>query len=174
MGINAGQGAWHAGASHVLAVDPAPLKREKAVEFGATHAFGTMDAAMAEARSLTNGQGADATIVTVGVTRPEHVAEAFASIRKGGTVVVVGLGEIAQVGLPIRLAELTLWQKRLQGSIFGGGSPDRDIPLQLRLYSEGRLKLDELITNTYALDEINQGYEDLHAGKNLRGVIVFD
>lgn len=174
VGINAVQGASHAGASHVLAVDPAPLKREKALEFGATHAFDTMEDAIAEAKSLTNGQGADATIVTVAVTRPEHVAQAFASVRKGGTVVVVGLGDVTEVGLPIRLAELTLWQKRLQGSIFGGGSPDRDIPLQLRLYREGRLKLDELVTRTYSLDEINQGYEDLHCGRNLRGVIVFD
>ena len=80
-------------------------------------------------------------------------------------------------GFPIFLFRrrdlLTLFQKRIQGALFGGSSPSRDIPWMLRMYQAGQLFLDELITTTYKLDDINQGYEDMHAGKNIRGVIIF-
>jgi Zn-dependent alcohol dehydrogenase len=174
IGANAVQGAVHAGAANVIAVDPVAFKREKAKEFGATHAFESMEEAAEIARSFTNGQGADSAIVTVGVTRSEHVAAAFAAIRKQGTCVVTGLGNITDVGVSIPLGELTLYQKRLQGSLFGESAPSFDIPRQLALYQAGLLKLDELVTTTYRLDEINQGYEDMHAGRNIRGVIRYD
>ncbi|QWF23798.1 NDMA-dependent alcohol dehydrogenase [Nocardioides sp. LMS-CY] len=173
IGINAVQGAAHAGASMVIAVDPVALKREKSLELGATHAVATMEEATELAQSATNGQGADSAIVTVGVTTGEHVAQAMAAIRKAGTVVVTGLGNIAEIGAPISLADVTLFQKRIQGSLFGASNPKADILMLLRLYAEGRLKLDELVTRTYKLDEVALGYEDMHAGRNLRGVIVY-
>ena len=174
IGINAVQGAAHAGASNVIAVDPVAFKREKAQELGATHAFATIDEAAEFARSVTNGQGADKAIVTVGVTTGEHVAQAFAAIRKAGTVVVTGLGDITQAGLPISIGELTLFAKEIKGAMFGDSNPHTDILRMLRLYQEGHLKLDELVTKRYSLDEINQGYEDMHNGKNIRGVIIYD
>ena len=70
------------------------------------------------------------------------------------------------------LFELTLFQKRIQGSLFGESSPSKDILRMLSLYQSGRLKLDELVTRTYTLDNINEGYADMHAGKNLRGVVI--
>jgi S-(hydroxymethyl)glutathione dehydrogenase/alcohol dehydrogenase len=173
IGINAVQGAAHAGASNVIAVDPVAFKREKAQELGATHAVESMEEATELARQFTNGQGADSAIVTVGVTKPEHVAQAFGAIRKAGTCVVTGLGDVTEVGLPIAISELTLFQKRLQGSVFGASNPNWDILRQLQLYREGVLKLDELITKTYSLDEVAQGYQDLHDGKNIRGVIIY-
>ena len=172
IGINAVQGAAHAGATNVIAVDPVAFKREKAQEFGATHSFATMEEATAFAQSVTNGQGADAAIVTVGVTKGEHVAQAFSSIRKAGTVVVTGLGNLMEVGIPISIGELTLFQKRIQGSLFGESSPSRDILWMLDLYRSGKLKLDELVSQTYTLDTVNDGYADMHAGKNLRGVLI--
>jgi len=174
IGANALQGAAHAGATTVIAVDPVEFKREKAQEFGATHAYETIDEAADFARSITNGQGADATIVTIGVVQGEHVAQALASIRKAGTVVLTGLGDITTPGAPIFLGDVTLMQKRLQGSLFGESNPRRDIPNYLRMYQAGRLKLDELITREYTLDQVAQAYEDMHAGRNIRGVIVFD
>jgi S-(hydroxymethyl)glutathione dehydrogenase/alcohol dehydrogenase len=173
IGINAVQGAAHAGASTIIAVDPVAFKREKARELGATHAVESMAEATELAKGFTNGQGADSAIVCVGVTRPAHVAQAFAAIRKAGTVVVTGLGDMREVGVPIALSELTLFQKRLQGSLFGASSPTWDIPRQLQMYREGVLKLDELVTRTYKLDDLAQGYRDLHAGINIRGVLVF-
>ena len=170
IGINAVQGAAIKGAANVIAVDPVELKREKAMEFGATHAFANMEEATAFAQSVTNGQGADSCIVTIGITKGEHVAEGFNAIRKAGTVVVTGLGDLMEVGIPVPLSMLTLFQKRIQGSLYGESSPSKDIPRLLAMYQAGVLKLDELVTNTYTLDNINDGYADMHAGKNLRGV----
>ncbi|MGF1598029.1 MAG: NDMA-dependent alcohol dehydrogenase [Acidimicrobiales bacterium] len=173
IGINAVQGAAHAGALHVIAVDPVQMKREVAEQVGATHSFADMEAATAFAQSVTNGQGADSAIVTTGVLETVHVQEAFAAIRKAGTVVVTGIGNPA-TEVQVNARELTLYQKRLQGALFGASSPSRDIPWMLDLYRSGKLRLDELITQTYTLDQINEGYADLLAGKNMRGVIVYD
>ncbi len=173
IGIHAVQGAVHAGAGAVIAVDPVEFKRDQAKLFGATHAFATMDEANEVARQFTNGQGADSTVVTVGVVDSHHVADAFASIRKGGTAVVTGLGNSATTGIPVNLAELTLYQKRIQGSIFGQCNPTWDILNLIDLYRAGKLQLDGLITRTYSLDEIGQGFADMHAGINMRGVVLF-
>jgi Zn-dependent alcohol dehydrogenase len=113
--------------------------------------------------------------VTIGVVTGEHIAQAFQAIRKGGTVVVTGLSdEHDHSGIPIHPYELTLLQKRLQGSLFGHCNPASDIPRQIQMYRNGQLKLDELITRTYRLDDVVTGYEDMQAGRNIRGVIVFD
>jgi Zn-dependent alcohol dehydrogenase len=173
IGANAVQGAAHAGASNVIAVDPVPFKRESAESLGATHSVATMDEALQIAQGFTNGQGADVAIVTVGVTNGGHVAEAFNAIRKQGTVVVTGLGDITEVGCPIPISQLTLFEKKLKGSLFGSSNPSSDIPRMLELYRAGHLKLDELRTTTYGLDDIARGYEDMHAGKNIRGVVVY-
>jgi NDMA-dependent alcohol dehydrogenase len=173
IGINAVQGAAHAGASNIIAVDPVGFKRETAESLGATHSVDNMAAATEIAQSFTNGQGADVAIVTVGVTTGDHVAEAFHSVRKQGTVVVTGLGDLTEVGLPIPISQLTLFEKKLKGSLFGSSNPNADIPRMLDMYRAGHLKLDELVTTEYALDDIARGYEDMHAGKNIRGVIRY-
>jgi S-(hydroxymethyl)glutathione dehydrogenase/alcohol dehydrogenase len=173
IGANAVQGAASSGAAHVIAVDPVPFKREKALEFGATHGFGDIAEAADFARSVTNGQGADSAIVTIGVVRPEHVGQAFAAIRKAGTVVVTGLGPDADFGLPVSVSELTVYQKQLKGAMFGACNPFADIPLQIGQYRAGKLKIDELITAEYALDDIAKAYKDLRDGQYLRGIIRF-
>jgi S-(hydroxymethyl)glutathione dehydrogenase/alcohol dehydrogenase len=174
VGMNAVQGAAFAGASNVIAVDPVEMKRQAALKLGATHALADIAEAADLARSLTDGQGADSAIVTVGVVHGEHIAQAFGAIRKAGTVVVTGAGDSTEVGIPITLLELTMYQKRIQGAIFGMCNPTYDIPRQIQMYRDGRLKLDELVTATYSLDQVAQAYEDMHAGKNIRGVLLFD
>jgi S-(hydroxymethyl)glutathione dehydrogenase/alcohol dehydrogenase len=173
IGANAVQGAAHVGAAHIIAVDPVEFKRASALQFGATHAFAGIAEATEFARSVTNGQGADSAIVTIGVVTGQHVAEAFSAIRKGGTVVVTGLGNAAEIGIPVSLTELTVYAKRIQGALYGQCVPTWDIPRQIAMYRNGRLKLDELITREYSLDAIAQGYEDLHAGDILRGVVRY-
>lgn len=173
IGANALQGAAHAGALTIIAVDPVATKQDKAKLFGATHFYTSIAEATEYARSITNGQGADSTIITVGLLEGQFVAEALASIRKAGTVVLTGLGPVSTEA-PIVFADLTLMQKRLQGSLFGESNPRRDIPNLIRMYQKGMLKLDELITAEYTLDQIAEGYDDMHAGKNIRGVVVFD
>ncbi len=172
VGINAVQGAAHAGADRVVAVDPVPFKREMALKLGATAAFADIAEAIDYVQGPTNGQGADSAIVTVGVTTGEHVAQAFSAVRKAGVVVVSGMGG-ESTELPISLTELTLYQKRVQGSLFGASNPTADIPRQIRMYRDGTLNLDDLVTTTYSLDEIEQARSDMLAGKNLRGVILF-
>ena len=173
VGIHSVQGARDAGASMIIAVDPVAFKRSTALDLGATHAVATMEEATELAKSLTNGQGADATIVTVGVLTSEHLGQAFASIRKAGTLVVTAAGSMHAIGIPVNLFELTMFQKNIQGALYGMMSPSKDVPRLLSMYEQGRLKLDELVTRTYTLDEINVGFEDMHAGTNMRGVITF-
>jgi NDMA-dependent alcohol dehydrogenase len=173
IGINAVQGAAHAGATRLIAVDPVKLKRDTALTVGATDAVASIDEAAELARSLTNGQGADAAIVTVGVLSGEHVGQAFDSVRKGGTVVVTGVGRMEEVGIPVSPFMLSMFQKRLQGCLFGMMSPSEAVPRFLGMYERGQLKLDELISRTYPIEEINSGYDDMYAGVNIRGMIEF-
>jgi S-(hydroxymethyl)glutathione dehydrogenase/alcohol dehydrogenase len=174
IGINAVQGAAHAGASVVVAVDPVELKRTTALALGATHAVTTMAEAADVVRDFTNGQGADSCIVCVGVTTGEHIAQGVEAIRKGGTCVATGVGRMAEIGIPVSPTHLTLFQKRIQGSLFGASSPAENIPLMLALYQQGRLQLDALVSQTYSLDQLDQGYADMHAGLNIRGVILHE
>jgi alcohol dehydrogenase (nicotinoprotein) len=174
VGINAVQGAAFAGAQHVIAVDPLAAKRGLAEQLGATHSAPDGAAAQQLVTELTQGVGADQALVTVGVVTEDVVAEAFAAIRKHGTVVVTGLAGPGQKNIQLSSFELTLFEKRLHGALFGGGNPFDDIPLMLSLYRSGRLKLDELITSRYRLDEVNQGYQDPLDGKNVRGVMLLD
>jgi S-(hydroxymethyl)glutathione dehydrogenase/alcohol dehydrogenase len=172
IGINAVQGAAHAGAKNVVVVDPLAYKREKALEFGATHAFDNAGAAQAAVVEMTRGQGADEALVTVGVVDEEVVSAAFDVVGKGGVVVVTGLADLTKLTVHVSGGVLTLFEKTIKGSLFGSGNPQRDIVKMLDLYQAGQLKLDELVTEQYSLDQVNQGYADLVAGKNIRGVVV--
>jgi NDMA-dependent alcohol dehydrogenase len=174
IGINAVQGAALAGASHVIVADPQPLKREVALKVGATEAFASIDEAADFARSITNGQGANATIVTVGVIQSEYVGQAYNATSKAGTIVVTAVGNVNTIGIPVPLMELAMYQKRFQGVLYGIGSPRDSVPRLLDLYVTDKLHLDELITTRYRLEQINDGYADMHAGKNIRGVIDFE
>ena len=173
VGMNSVQGAASAGARYVVAVDPVEFKREQAMELGATHSFATIEEAMEAVNDITWGRGANVTVITVGEIKGDDIQPAVKITGKGGTIVVTGMGNYADEDVKLGLFELTLLQKRLQGAIFGGTSPRTQIPHLLNMYRSGQLKLDELITKTYSLDEINQGYQDMRDGKNIRGVIVY-
>jgi len=174
VGVNALQGASIAGARYVIAVDPVAFKRESALGFGATHAVATTDEARALALELTWGVGADQAIVTLGVVTEDVVSAAFAAIRKRGTVVLTGLAGPGAKTVNVSGFELALFEKRLQGALFGSSNPFDDIPRILDLYRAGKLKLSELITTRYTLDQVNQGYEDMMAGRNIRGVLIHE
>ena len=173
VGINAVQGAAAAGAKYVIAIDPVPWKREQAKAFGATHVFNTAQEAVEGVNALTWGRMAEKAVITVGDIKGEDVEDAMNLIGKGGRVVVTGMGNYADMDVKLNLFAFTLLQKDLQGAIFGGANPRSDIPWLLSMYREGRLKLDELVTNTYRLEDVNQGYQDMKDGKNLRGVILY-
>ena len=173
VGMNAVQGAAYAGAKHVIAVDPNPDKQELAGKFGAT--FTTGDAAEAEAyvRDVTRGEMADHAVITVGVMHSQVLDSAVAAVGKGGSVVITAVGLREDIPA-MTIGGMTGYHKQIQGSLFGGANPLYDMPRLLGLYRQGHLKLDELITNRYTLDTINQGYEDMLAGRNIRGVLIHD
>jgi alcohol dehydrogenase (nicotinoprotein) len=174
IGSNAVQGARMAGADVLVAVDPLANKREFALSVGATHAFADPREAHEAVWDLTRGQGADAAILTPGILEPETVQHAFDIIGKGRTVVVTGLNRMDVKTIQLSGSILTQYRKSIKGSQFGDCNPTRDIPRLLRLYQRGELKLDELITRTYTLDQVNEGYDDLLAGRNIRGVLVHE
>lgn len=173
IGQNAVQGARMAGARHIVAVDPVGFKRDFAKTMGATHSYASMAEAMEPVSEMSWGRMADVVIIAVGRLHGEDVAPALDLTAKGGTCVVTGMGSMTETDVQLNLFMLSMMQKRLQGAIFGSANPRYDIPNLLRHYMEGQLKLDELVTRTYRLEEINQGYADMLDGKNIRGVIQY-
>ncbi len=173
IGANAVQGAAHAGATRIIAVDPLANKGEFAQELGATDAVQSPDEAIELAQQNPAG-GADVAIVTVDVVNEEVVQAAAMSVRKNGTVVLTGLAHPEALTVHLSGADITLNRKHIKGSLFGDCNPAYDIKKMLQLYRAGKLKLDELITKQYPLSDINQGYADLQAGKNIRGVIIHE
>jgi NDMA-dependent alcohol dehydrogenase len=173
VGMNAVQGAAAAGAERVFAIDPIQFKRDEALKFGATHTFASMTEATESIRDVTWGRMCDKVILTVGTLKGEWIAEALALAGKSGRVVVTALGMFSDVDVKLSLFDMTSMEKELRGAFFGGASPHQQIPKILHLYREGRMKLDELVTRTYKLDEINQGYKDMLEGRNIRGMIKY-
>jgi NDMA-dependent alcohol dehydrogenase len=174
VGINAVQGARHKGARNIIAIDPVPFKQEQAQEFGATHAVSNYEEAAKLVEQLTNGQGADRVVVTVGVAYGNLLNPAQEMTRRGGVIVLTSAAPILQRDVEFDLFTFAMSGKRLQGSLYGTTQSRNDIPLLTDLYRTGQLKLDELITRTYALEDINQAFADMQKGLNLRGVIVYE
>ena len=173
IGINAVQGAKMAGAKHVIAIDPIEFKREKAMEFGATHTYASMAEAMAPVTDLTWGQMAEKVIMTPGIMYGDLVEGANQLCQKGGTIVITAVAPVQQEEVSLNLFNFAMSNKELKGTIFGSLNPRADIPKLLGLYRDGLLKLDELITREYSLDEINLGYQHMRDGVNIRGVIKY-
>jgi NDMA-dependent alcohol dehydrogenase len=171
VGSNAVQGAAMAGAGAVVVVDPVPFKREMAKEFGATHTFARHEEAYEFVRDSTWGRMAESAIITVDLHTSEITDQALSIIGKVGTVVVTATGHHAEKQIVINAQGLKGYQQRIQGVMFGNCNPLSDVPRLVTEYQRGNLKLDELITSRYTLDQINEGFEDLNAGKNIRGVI---
>ncbi|MBD0321951.1 MAG: NDMA-dependent alcohol dehydrogenase [Aldersonia sp.] len=173
VGMSALQGAVVSGARRVIAIDPVPWKREQALKFGATDVYASTGEAIAGMFELTQGRMADKTIITVGEMRGEYVEEALTLTGKGGTVVVTAMGHLTDFDVKMNCFLLSMLQKQVKGCIFGGGNARQDVPRLLDLYKSGQLNLDDMVTRTYRLEEVNQGYEDMLEGRNIRGVIRY-
>lgn len=173
IGMNAVQGAKLAGAEKIIAVDPLESKRTRAPIFGATHTAASMDEAAALVAELTRGAMADKAMLTVGVAYGDLIAPLMNLVKKAGRAVVTAVAPVAQTDVKLDLFMMAMLRKELVGCIFGNANPRRDIPRILDFYSQGKLMLDELVTNTYSLEDINQGYEDMRNGTNIRGVVTF-
>lgn len=173
IGINSVQGAALAGAEHLVAVDPVEFKRETALKFGATHAVATSEEATELLQDLTRGQMADVIVNTMGVGEGNQIGLSLAMAGKRGRVVVTNLHRADETQVSMSGIDLVLFEKQVRGSLFGSANPRADIPRFLDLYRNGKLKLDELVTKRYSLDEVNSGYDDMLEGRTMRGVISF-
>jgi alcohol dehydrogenase/S-(hydroxymethyl)glutathione dehydrogenase/alcohol dehydrogenase len=172
-GMNVVQGARLCGATTIIAADIVDAKLGWAGDFGATHGVNAQGEALTRAvLDLTEGIGVDHAFVCI--DPPATLLPAFRATQKAGNVVVTAITPDTVKQIDIPPLELFATQKAVMGSVYGFASPRVQVPELLRLYRTGHLRLRELITRTYALDDINQGYADLEAGKNLRGMVVFD
>ena len=174
IGSNAVQGAKLAGARVVAAIDPIEFKREKAMEFGATHAYASIADAMGALSETTWDRGFDKVIMCCGVGDGDVLGEAFWLGGKRSKIVVTNIHPVGEASIAIPAVFLTVFEKQLIGSLFGSGNPRKDIPKLLELYTQGQLDLDGLVTKTYPIEGINEGYADMNAGKNIRGVLVYE
>ena len=174
IGANAIQGAKLAGARVIAAIDPVEFKRETAMELGATHTYASIAEAMEALGDSTWGRGFDKVIMTMGVGNGDALGEAFHLGGKRSKIVVTNIHPTVEPSMAVPGAFLTLFEKQIIGSLFGSANIRKDIPALLELYTQGQLDLDTLVTNTYSLDEINQGFEDMRNGKNIRGVLIYD
>ena len=173
VGMAALQGAVNAGARYIFAIEPVEWKRDQALKFGATHVYPDIDAALAGIAEVTHGLMAHKVIVTVGELHGADIDNYVNITAKGGTCVLTAIGSLLDTQVTLNLAMLTLMQKNLQGTIFGGGNPHHDIPQLLSMYKAGKLNLDDMVTRQYKLEQINDGYQDMLAGRNIRGVIRY-
>jgi S-(hydroxymethyl)glutathione dehydrogenase/alcohol dehydrogenase len=174
IGAAAIQGARIAGAEQIIAIDPVPWKLDQAKVFGATHGAASMAEAVPLIQELTRGVMADKAILTVGVAKGEHIGPLMSLVRKGGITVVTAVANWMEANANLNLFELTIWQKQVRGSLYGESAPQVAVPQLLNLYRRGLLQLDEMVTRRYTLDDVQQGYDDMHAGRNIRGLITYD
>jgi S-(hydroxymethyl)glutathione dehydrogenase/alcohol dehydrogenase len=171
VGLNVVQGAAIAGAERIIAIDTMQAKLDMAKQFGATDVILAKpgeDAAKV-LKKMTGG-GPDYAFECVGVGALAETA--YRAIRRGGKAIVVGVAKSTDT-VSLKPMTLVFEEKSLQGSYFGSCVPRIDFPRMLQLYMAGRLKLDELITRRYPIEEAPQAFADLESGRNARGVIVF-
>jgi S-(hydroxymethyl)glutathione dehydrogenase/alcohol dehydrogenase len=170
VGLNVVQGAAIANCERIIAVDLRPAPLAIARQFGATDTIAASDDVPAAVRALTDGRGADFVFDAVG--SPATLATAIAAVRKGGTVVLTGLSRMDNQGA-IPMFPFVMQEKRLIGSVYGSGNPARDIPKLVSLYQQGRLKLNELVSRSYGLENVNDALDALASSDGGRGIVRF-
>ena len=157
-----------------MAVDPVPFKLERAKEFGATHTAASLLDAQLMLPELTMGRNADVVVLTPGVLKGDLIAAACSCGSKDARIVVTAIAPFHQMDVQLNLFNLAMFNQSVLGTVFGSQSPRVQVPNLLNLYDSGQLLIDELITQEYSLDQVQQGYEDQAAGTIIRGVVKFD
>lgn len=174
VGSAAVQGARLAGARRIFAIDPVEFKREQAVRFGATHTASSIEEAFPLIQELTSGRMCNRVICTMSVGRGEWMGVIMALAAKRGRVVVTNVHPWTETDVTMSMLDLLTMEKELVGSIFGSSNPEEDVPRLLGLYRDGLLDLDGMVTRTYPLEQINDGYQDMREGRNIRGVLLLE
>lgn len=173
VGMNALQGARAAGAKYVVGVDPVEFKRDSAASFGVTHTATWAHEAIELVRELTAGVMADRVVLCAGVVHADLIPVGMMLTRKGGTCVLTGMTPVKEMSIPLIPVDMTNSAKQLKGTVYGEMNPRASMPMLLSMYRIGSLKLDELVTRRYSLDNINDAIDDMRQGRNIRGLIDF-
>lgn len=172
VGLNAIQGALFVGANPIIAVDVVDSKLEKARSFGATHTINSKkDDPVKAVKKLTEGRGADYIFVAVG-SNPA-VVQAFQMSGPRGMTVIIGIPSRSEAILSLPIRDFIKDERIVTGGYMGSTNLSVDIPRLVSLYQQERLKLDELITNRYPLEKINDALENAEQGDTLRNVLMF-
>ncbi|WP_152285458.1 Zn-dependent alcohol dehydrogenase [Flavicella marina] len=174
VGLNVIQGIKVSKAAKIIAIDINQQRLDMAIQFGATHTIladkddkGLLKAAE-KVKELTEGRGADFAFECTAI--PALGAAPLAMVRNAGTAVQVS-GIEQEVLIDMALFE---WDKKYINPLYGKCNPQKDFPKIIEHYKNGDIMLDEMITRTYPLDNLQQAFDDMLAGKNAKGVIVFD
>lgn len=167
------QGAKLAGAKVIIAIEPVAAKKDLALQLGATHVATSWDEAPAIVAEATWHRGVDKFICAMGVGDGKLMRSVLSMTAKRGKAVVTNIHRAGEVTIDVSLHELTLTEKQIVGTLYGSANARADIPKMLELSSLGLVDLDVMVTKTYALDEVNEAYDDLRAGALLRGVLVY-
>jgi S-(hydroxymethyl)glutathione dehydrogenase/alcohol dehydrogenase len=170
VGLNVVQGANLAAATTIIAVDTLDNKLEMAKQFGATHVVNaSKEDPLAKIREITGG-GADYAFEVIG--KAEVIAQAFDSVKPGGTAVAVGMPPLGSQ-LTLNAALIFMQAKTLMGCNYGSARFRVDMPMLVDLYMAGRLKLDELVSRTYPIEKINEAFDAMKNGEVARSIIKF-
>jgi S-(hydroxymethyl)glutathione dehydrogenase/alcohol dehydrogenase len=171
VGLNVIQGGTLVNASQIIGVDLLDNKLEYARKVGATHVVNSSREDPVKAiKELTGGRGVDYAFDAIGL--PKVSRQAYDATRRGGTTVIVGMAPTgAEIAIPSTIPGEA---KTVKGCFYGSTRPAIDFPKLVDFYMQGRLKLDQIVSRTYDLDEINEAFDALARGENARGVVVFD
>jgi len=171
VGLNAIQGCALAGARQIIGVDIHPDKFQMAKDFGATHVVDASEGDPVKAiKKLTGGRGVDYAFEALGQTKT--IMQAYNSVGKGGRAIIIGLTSFQD---QLTIPAFSFFQgKSIEGCVYGSCRPSVDMPNYIEMYQNGRLKLDELVSQTYKLEEINDAFEAMKGGGTARGVIVYN
>ena len=170
VGLNVIQGGAMVAAHPIIAVDLLPLKLDHARGVGATHGIdASKQDPVAAIRSIT-GRGADFTFVAVGAARP--ITQAIDALAPRGTCVLIGVPETSAT-VPLDARPIVTGERVIRGSSYGSARTREDLPRLVSLYQAGKLRIDEMITHRYALEDANEAFRALAAGELGRAIIVF-
>jgi alcohol dehydrogenase (nicotinoprotein) len=158
--------------SYVRIDDDVPF--EVASKLGATHTATGVEEARDVLFGRTHGQMADLAVITVGELEPNTTVDAVGLIGKAGRVVVTSVSRADEKSISLTGSPMVGFHKRIQGSLAGGSNPIFEMPNLIGLYKSGHLRPDEIITRRHSLEQVNEGYRDLLAGKSIRGVVIHE
>jgi S-(hydroxymethyl)glutathione dehydrogenase/alcohol dehydrogenase len=173
VGSGAIQGGRIGGAGAVVVVDPVESKLERATKIGATHTATNMIDATFIVAEMTQGRMADVVVLTPGVLTGDFIASACGIGSKDARIVATAIAPASQDTVSLNLFNFSMFNQALLGTVFGSVSPRVQVPRLLKLYDQGLLMVDELITTEYTVDQVQLGYDDLADGKNVRGIVKF-